>query len=154
MFTYIHNLNCNNLFSFNKTNLRRSIFSSLPSCLDNCNPLLKCNAVFHWNLSLVLVICNSCLWASKQCELWICREQFQFRIDGLFFFLLFRAALAAYGSFQSRGRATTTAVPQLQQRRCQIQATSATYTAVHWARPGMELASSWIPVGFFTAEPG
>ena len=42
------------------------------------------------------------------------------------------------------------------------QAGSATYTTAHlhhagslthWARPGMELASSWILVGFITAEP-
>ena len=47
-------------------------------------------------------------------------------------------------------------MPQTQQ--CGIQAVSATYTAAcgktrsltHWARPGTELASSWIIVGFLT----
>ena len=49
--------------------------------------------------------------------------------------------------------------PQPQQR--QTQAASATYTTAHgntkslthWARPGIEPASSWILVGFVTAEP-
>ena len=44
---------------------------------------------------------------------------------------------------------------------CQIQVTSVTYTTVHgntrslihWARPGIEPASSWILVRFISAEP-
>ena len=50
-------------------------------------------------------------------------------------------------------------IPQPQQRR--IRATSVTYTIAHskarslthWARPGIEPASSWLLVGFITAEP-
>ena len=42
-----------------------------------------------------------------------------------------------------------------------IQARSVTYTTmhgnarslIHWARPGIKLSSSWIPVGFITAKP-
>ena len=49
-------------------------------------------------------------------------------------------------------------LPQRQQ--CQVQAMSATYTAAHsnarslthWAKPGTESTSSWILVGFVTAE--
>ena len=50
-------------------------------------------------------------------------------------------------------------VPQPQQS--QIRAVSAAYTTAcdnakfltHWARPGIEPTSSWIPVGFVTTEP-
>ena len=60
--------------------------------------------------------------------------------------VLFRAACAAYGISQSRGR---------------IRAAAVTYTTshgnikyfTHWARPGIEPASSWILVWFITAEP-
>ena len=49
----------------------------------------------------------------------------------------------------------------LQPQQHQIQAMSANYTATHsnsrslnhWARPGIEPASSWILLGFITAEP-
>ena len=50
-------------------------------------------------------------------------------------------------------------IPQPQKR--QIQATTASYTTAHgnaesltqWTRPGIELTSSWILVGFVTVEP-
>ena len=61
-----------------------------------------------------------------------------------FFFL--RAAPAAYGNSKAR---------------VQIRTTSSTYTTVHgnagslthWVRPGIKPLSSWILVGFITAEP-
>ena len=82
----------------------------------------------------------------------------------LFGFWFFRAPPEAYGNFQARGRigaalpASTIAIampdPSLHHR-------SATYTTAqgnarslaHWARPVIEPASSWILVGFVTAEP-
>ena len=75
-----------------------------------------------------------------------------------FFFFLFRAAPAAYGSFQARGRIRAVATglqPQLLQQQLGLQATSATYTTTHgstgslthWARPGIKPTTSWILVG-------
>ena len=77
------------------------------------------------------------------------------------FFLLFRAALAAHGSSQVRGWIRATAawsMPRPQQHR--IWATSSTYTTAHgnaeslthWARQPTWTGSSWILVGFVTAE--
>ena len=51
--------------------------------------------------------------------------------------------------------------PQPQPQPCRIRAMSATHTTVHsnarapthWARPGIEPASSWILVGFVSTEP-
>ena len=85
------------------------------------------------------------------------------------FFVCFRAAPMAYGSYQARGRIgavaaslhhssilTATATRQLR-----IQVLSVTYSTshcnarslTHWARPGIEPTSSWILVGFITTEP-
>ena len=80
----------------------------------------------------------------------------------LFFFcLFFRATLVTYEvprlgvklelQLPAYATATTTWDPSL----------SAAYTTAHsnagspthWARPGIELASSWIRVGFFSTEP-
>ena len=51
--------------------------------------------------------------------------------------------------------------PTPQPQQCQIRATPATYTTAHsnagslthWPRPGIEPVSSWILLGFVTAEP-
>ena len=75
----------------------------------------------------------------------------------LFSFCLFRAAPVAYGSSQARGGIGAVAAslwPQPQQ--CTIWAVSLTYTTAHgstgslthWARPGIEHASSWMLIGF------
>jgi len=93
------------------------------------------------------------------------------------FFCLFRAAPVAYRRSQSRGwigaaaaslhhsHSNTGSKPHLwptpQPQQHHIQATSSTYTTAHgnarslthWARPGMEPESSWIPVWLITAEP-
>ena len=53
---------------------------------------------------------------------------------------LFRAAPMAYGVSQARGRIRATAQPQPYH--------SNAGSLTHWARPGMEPASSWILVGF------
>ena len=80
----------------------------------------------------------------------------------IFYFLLFRATPAAYGSYHARGQIGATGsigwwpTPQPQQHK--IQATSVTYTTAHsnavslahWARPGKEPASPWILVGLAT----
>ena len=68
---------------------------------------------------------------------------------------LFRAAPVAYGSFQARG---TAAGLHHSHSTCGIRAASVIYTTahgntgspIHWARPGIETASSWILVGFVT----
>ena len=85
---------------------------------------------------------------------------FHFKI--IFYFLLFMAAPVAYGSSQARGQtAAPAAGPTPQPQQHGIQAVSATYTTAHdnirslthWARPGIELVSSWILFGFFSTQP-
>ena len=87
-------------------------------------------------------------------------------ISGLIYskvtFFLFRATPAAYGSFQAKGSNESyscRSTPQPQQR--QMRATSVSYTMAHGntrflthrVRPGIEPASSWIPVRFVSATP-
>ena len=60
--------------------------------------------------------------------------------------LLFRAARAAYGNSQARGRIGAAAAPLHHSH-------SNAGFLTHWARPGIELESSGIPVGFITIEP-
>ena len=83
--------------------------------------------------------------------------------EGRAFFGVFRATPMAYGSSQSRGRigaaaatyATATAMPD------PTQATFVTYTTAygntrslnHGVGPGIKPESSWILIGFLTAEP-
>ena len=79
-----------------------------------------------------------------------------------FFFLLFRAALMAYGSSQARGRirAAATGLHHKPQQHS-IQAESATYTMAHgnvrspthWAKTGIKPTSLWILVRFVSTEP-
>ena len=80
-----------------------------------------------------------------------------FFLTFFFFFCLFKAAPMAYGSSQeSNQRCSHQPTPQQHW----IRAMSATYTTAHsndWslpnqARPGIEPSSSWILVGFITAE--
>ena len=77
---------------------------------------------------------------------------------------LFRAALAAYGNSQARnqiGAIVTSLRPMAQPQKCQIWATSATYTtangntrsSTHWARSEIEPVSSWMLVRFVSTEP-
>ena len=79
-----------------------------------------------------------------------------------FFFLLFRAASAADGSSQARSQIRATAASLCHSHsNSRIWALSATYTIghgnarspTHWARLGIEPASSWILVGFVSAAP-
>ena len=79
-----------------------------------------------------------------------------------FSFCLFRARRAAYGSSQARGwiRAAAAGLHHRSHQH-RIWAMSATYATAHsntrslthWAKPGIKPASSWILVGFITAEP-
>jgi len=64
----------------------------------------------------------------------------------LFFLCLFRAAPTAHGGSQARGRirATAASLPPSH---------SNTGSLTHWARPGIEPASSWVLAGSLTAEP-
>ena len=66
-----------------------------------------------------------------------------------------------YGSSQARGQIWTIAADlHHSHSKCQIWAVSVNYTTTlsnagsltHWASPGIELTSSWILVGFVTAE--
>ena len=79
-----------------------------------------------------------------------------------FFFGLFRATPAAYGSSQARGWSGAVAAwPMPQTEQCQIWAGSLTYTTVHgnegflthWANPGLEPASTRVLIRFVSAEP-
>ena len=70
-------------------------------------------------------------------------------------FAFSRATAAAYGGSQARGPVRAVA-SSLCQRQHRIRAGSATYTTAHsntgslthWARPGIELETSWSLVGF------
>ena len=73
------------------------------------------------------------------------KPYFSFSFFPFFFFLLFRATPAAYGDSQPRGRIRAAAASLLH---CH----SNTKSLTHWVRPGIDLTSSWIPVGFI-AEP-
>ena len=75
------------------------------------------------------------------------------------FILLFRAAGVAHGRSQARGKnLSCSCQPTPQPQQCQIQVVSSTYTTAHgntrslthWARSGIEPASSWILLGFLT----
>ena len=87
----------------------------------------------------------------------------------LFFFCLFRAIPTAYGGSRARGqiRAAATSLPHShsnirselhlwptpQRWRDPKVGKSSTRSLTHQARPGIEPESSWILVGFVTAEP-
>ena len=65
-----------------------------------------------------------------------------------FFFFFFRAAGAACGSSQAGGRGWMKATAASLHH-----SHSKARSLTHWARVGIEPASSWILVGFFSAEP-
>ena len=77
------------------------------------------------------------------------------------FILLFRAALKAYGNSRAGVKSELQPLAYTTAQQCRIWAVSETYTTAHgngrslthWARPGIELQSSWILVGFVTTEP-
>ena len=97
---------------------------------------------------------NRCYW--KLCIL----LSFSFCHQFGFFFPFFRAAVV-YGRSQTRGRMGYSCWPMSQPQQYRIQAASVTYTTAHgntsslthWVRPGVKPSSSWILVGFVTAEP-
>ena len=82
-------------------------------------------------------------------------------ITFFFFFYLFRAAPAAYGNFQARGRIGAIVAGLHHSHSNPRSELSATYATAHsnagaltcWVRPGMEPATSWILVRFVSAEP-
>ena len=78
------------------------------------------------------------------------------------FFCLFRAALVAYGGSPGWGlNGSCSCWPTPQPQQLGIQALSVTYTTAHGnarslthsVRPGIKPESSWILVGFITADP-
>ena len=75
---------------------------------------------------------------------------------GFLGFLLFRAVPLAYGSSQARGRIRATTA-SLRHSNCRselhITAHSNARPLTHRTRPGIELVSSWILVGFVSAVP-
>ena len=79
-----------------------------------------------------------------------------------FFFNLFRTAPLAYGGSQAKGLTGPVAAGLCHcHSKCQIWATSMTYTTAHgntrsltrWAKPGIEPTTSWFPVRFISAAP-
>ena len=79
-----------------------------------------------------------------------------------FFFFFFRAELSALWRFPGQGSNWSCShQPMPQPQQFGIWATSATYTTApsnagsltHWARPGIEPASSWILVSFVSTAP-
>ena len=74
--------------------------------------------------------------------------------------LLFGAAPAAHGSSQARGRIGAIAAG-LRHNHSNARSVSVTYTTAygntrsltHWARPGIEPATSWFRVGFISSVP-
>ena len=80
-------------------------------------------------------------------------------MEGAFFFFVFLGQpVVAYGSSQARGRIGTVATalrhsnPGSKPHLTYITAQGNTRSLMHWARPGMEPASSWILAGFITSE--
>ena len=85
------------------------------------------------------------------------KDLIHFHLFNRFFFFLFRAMPLAYGGSQARCQIGAVAAgPMPQPQQCLIWAMSVTYTIahsntgslIHWARPGIELASSWMLVRF------
>ena len=113
------------------------------------------------NSSIVhLLRCNRCLsFLVKSFLLFFQPRDFFLSFFFFFFFLLFRATLMVYESSQARGQSWS-CWPMPHPQQCGIWATSVTYTTVHgntgslihWVRPGIEPMSSWMLVGFITAE--
>ena len=110
-----------------------------------------------------LNLCYSCnlRYSCGSAESLICCTTGELPKIAFFFFSVFRAVPAAYGSSQARGEselqlpAYTTVVtvwdlscicsPHHSSWECRI--------PDHWARPGIEPTSSWILVGFISAAP-
>ena len=88
---------------------------------------------------------------------------FFIRLRFIFFAFCFRTSPAAYGGSQARGliNRSCSCQPMPQPQQCQIQAGSVTYTtahgntgsSTHWARPGIEPATSWFLVRFVSTAP-
>ena len=78
-----------------------------------------------------------------------------------FFFFLFRVTPVTYGIPRLGVNQSCTCWPMPQPQKCRMGAVSVNYTTAngnagsltYWARPGIKLKSSWILVGFLTAEP-
>ena len=68
-------------------------------------------------------------------------------------YLLFRAALSAYGNSQVRCPVTATAMPDLSHVCHLTTAHGIALSLNHWVGPGIKPSSSWILVRFVTDEP-
>ena len=71
----------------------------------------------------------------------------------LFTYLLFRAALSAYGNSRVRCPVTATAMPDLSHVCHLTTAHGIALSLIHWVGPGIKPSSSWILVRFVTDEP-
>ena len=77
------------------------------------------------------------------------------------FILLSMATTMAFGGSQARGPISYSRRPTPQPQQRGIRAASMTYTTahgnarslIHWARPGIEPATSWFPVRFVSTAP-
>ena len=82
-------------------------------------------------------------------------------LKNFFFFSLFRAAPAAYGSFHMKLNQSCSCWPIPQPQQCGPQAAPVTYTTAHgntgslthWGRPGIKPATSWFLVRFVSTAP-
>ena len=87
-------------------------------------------------------------WLQSHARRWVACAALKPTFFGkIFFFPLFRAAPSAYGSSQDRGRNGATA----DGLHCSHAMLDGSLN--HWARSGIKPASSWILVGFVSAEP-
>ena len=76
--------------------------------------------------------------------------------DSFFFFNLFRATSAAYGSSQARGQIRAVAASHSHRNVGSKPHTTAhgnDGSLTHWSRPGIEPASSWMLVRYISTEP-
>ena len=118
------------------------------------SPPGNCPWFLSHDVTLLILLCDLRRWHELEFE--GLGGQSPSHPEALFFFWLFRAAQAAYGGSQARGRIGAAAVGLHR-----IQAVSVTYTTahgnagspIHRARPRIDSASSWILVRFIAAVP-
>ena len=142
------------LSSFPGTTCWRDFFPFLYFC-RLCQRLIDRRCL---GLSLGSLFCSI---DPNACFLLLSHWVFLFCFVCLCVFGFFRAAPVAYGGSQAMGRiravvpayATARAVPDPSWSVTYITAHSNTRSLTHWARPGIEPASSWILVRFVSAEP-
>ena len=113
--------------------------------LTTSSPSLRCPTRIWYEEGVPFWVLpwNKCSWLN-----WIILFYFSsYLCMYVFIYFLFRGTLAAYGSSQVRDQIRATVASLCHSH-------SHTGSLTHWARPGIKSESSWILVGFITAEPG